>query len=250
MEKFYENIEDYLNGNLSPEETNAFDKVIKEQPALQTEVNLYKEVSNSLAADFTHENKNKKTAQTLKKMSAAYFSNEKQTAKVVPMKKNSLFKILISAAAVALVLVLSWPYLFTEAPLQYADVVLHSKASFTEMGTSENTLAEAEKAFNTGDYAAAITPLENYLMTNDNSTEAWFYIGICKLETGEEDSAEMLFRQISTLDTPYRSEATWYLALTHLKKEEFKKCKAELEKIKEGSEHFEVAQQLMKQFKE
>lgn len=249
MEKFYENIDDYLNGKLSKVERNAFEKALTAQPELQAELDLYKKIEGSLSTHFSHEKENVTLKDSLKSISGAYFSVENKEAKIIPMKRKRFMQGLIAAAAVALILVFAWPYLFTSAPPQYADLANHPQASFTEMGASEETLAAAEKAFNSGNYQDAIKPLQDYLLSHENSMEAWFYIGICKLETGEEDSAEMLFRQVTTIDSAYKIEATWYLALTYLKKGEIEKCKLELAKIPEGSEHFKAAQKALKTLK-
>ena len=246
MEKFYENIDDYLNGKLPEGEKKAFEKALAAQPELQVELDLYKKVEGSLSTHFSHEKENAALKDSLTSISGDYFSTENKEAKVIPMKRNRFMQGLIAAAAVALILVFAWPYLFTPAPAQYADLVHHPKASFTEMGASEANLEAAEKAFNDGNFQAAIEPLQAYLLAHENSMEAWFYIGICKLETGEEDSAEMLFKQVTTIDSAYKIEARWYLALTYLKKGEIEKCKVELEKIPEGSEHFEAAQKALK----
>lgn len=246
MEKFYENIEDYLTGSMDAAERKAFEQQLADNPELQEELNLYKEVNSTLAADFQHEEQNAAVKQTLQSMSKEFFSEEQKQAKVVTMQRSQWIKRIAVAAAVVLVVVFAWPYLFTPAPLQYADLADHGKASFTEMGGGEALLPQAEKAFNAGDYATAIQPLQTYIMENDGDTQAWFYLGICLLETDENDRAETLFKQISTLNSAYKTEAVWYLALTALKKGEMDNCKKYLEQIPEASSHYPAAQKALK----
>ena len=246
MENFYENIDDYLNGVLSKEDQAAFEKTLEEQPELRAELELYREIESTLAADFQHEQENAAVKATLTSESKAFFAEEKKEAKVITLQRSHWIRSIAVAAAVVLVIVFAWPYLKPSASLQYADLAHHPKASFTEMGGTEEWLPQAEKAFNAGNYAGAIQPLQTYLLAHDENTQAWFYLGICLLETNEYDKAGTLFQQISTSDTAYKTEAVWYLALTALKKGDTKTCKDYLMQIPEGSGHYAEAQKALK----
>jgi cytochrome c-type biogenesis protein CcmH/NrfG len=246
MEKFYENIEDYLSGHLSTADKEAFEKALSEQPELREALALYQEIEGTLAADAQHEQENAAVKETLSTISKDYFTAEKKEARVITLQRSQWIRRIAVAAAVILVIVFAWPYLKPVSVPQYADLADHPTASFTEMGGVETLLPQAEKAFNAGDYAAAIQPLQTYLLENDENTQAWFYLGISLLETGEHDQAETLFKQISTLDSAYKTEAVWYLALTALKKGELNNCKKYLQDIPEGSSHYEEAQQVLK----
>jgi len=246
MEKFYENIEAYLSGNLSEADKEAFEKALSEQPELRQKLTLYQEIEETLAADAQHEKENAAVRETLTSISKDYFAEEQKTAKVITLQRSQWIRRIAVAAAVVLVIVFAWPYLKPAGVPQYADLADHPTASFTEMGGTETLLPQAEKAFNAGDYAAAIQPLQTYLMENDNDTQAWFYLGISLLETGANDQAETLFKQISTLDSAYKTEAVWYLALTSLKKGDIENCKKYLQEIPEGSGHYEEARNALK----
>lgn len=246
MEKYYENIEDYLTGNLSEEDQRAFEKALDEQPELREELALYQEIEGVLAEDARHEQDNAAVQETLSLMSKQYFAEEQKEAKVITLQRSQWIRRIAVAAAVVLVIVFAWPYLQPAGVPQYADLADHPTASFTEMGGTETLLPQAEQAFNTGDYAGAIQPLQTYLMENDGDTQAWFYLGISLLETGAYDQAETLFKQISTLDSAYKTEAVWYQALTALKKGDLDNCKTFLQQIPEGSGHYEEAQKVLK----
>lgn len=246
MEKFYENIEDYLTGNLSAEDREAFEKALEDQPELKQELALYQEIEGVLAADAQHEKENAAVQETLTSLSKQYFSEEKKEAKVITLQRSQWIRRIAVAAAIVLVIVFAWPYLQPAGVPQYADLADHPTASFTEMGGAETLLPQAEQAFNSGDFAGAIEPLQTYLLDNDGNTQAWFYLGISLLETGAHDQAETLFKQISTLDSAYKTEAVWYLALTALKKGELDNCKKYLEQIPEGSSHYQEAQDALK----
>lgn len=246
MEKFYEHIEDYLSGNLSEDDKEAFEKALSEKPELREELALYQEIEETLAADAQHEKENAAVRETLTSISKDYFEKEQKEAKVLVIQRSQWMRRIAIAAAVVLVIVFAWPYLKPAGVPQYADLADHPTASFTEMGGTETLLPQAEKAFNSGDYAAAIQPLQTYLMENDQDTQVWFYLGISLLETGAHDQAETLFKQISTLDSAYKTEAIWYLALTALKKGDMESCKKYLLEIPQGSGHYEAARNVLK----
>ena len=249
MEKFYEHIDDYLAGKLPEAERASFEKELADNPELREELNLYKEVEGSLAANFAHEKENNAVAENLKSMSGEFFTEEKKEAKMVTMQRSQWILRIAVAAAVILVVVFAWPYLVSSSPPQYADLANHPQASFTEMGGVEDLLPKAEKAFNEGDYAGAIESFQTYLLEDDQNTQVWFYLGICLLETDQNDSAEMLFKQISTMNSAYKTEAVWYLALTALKVGDIETCTDQLNQIPEGSSHYEEAQKTLKKLK-
>ena len=71
-------------------------------------------------------------------------------------------------------------------------------------------------------------------------------MSIAQLETGDLDKSLKGFTEIYNLNNSLKNKATWYLALTHLKKNEKSKAKDYLRKIPETSSYYTKANKLLK----
>ncbi len=246
MTNYYEWIIDYLTGDLQPEEKQAFEQALKEDPALAGQLESRRKALNDLGVLVAQEEAEEKLAATLNKVSRDFFLKEEKTAVLIPFYRRKFFQ--LAAAATVLLIIAIAVFLprkgAPDAPV-YANYASHYPASFTVMGANETLLSRAESAFNQKDYATAGDALQEYLQDNPENSEVQLYLGICRMEQGRTQEARALFEPLQT-HTSYQSEAIWNLALIALKEEKLAECAGWLQKLPPDSDRQKSAQKLLK----
>jgi len=101
-------------------------------------------------------------------------------------------------------------------------------------------LIQAQKAYNSGDYASALPVFEKY----PNNVEVQLAKGNATYNLGKTDEAIATFQQVASGNSIHVPAANWYLALAYLKKEQPEKAKSALDNIPEGSSYYTKAQEL------
>jgi len=147
---------------------------------------------------------------------------------------------IVGLAAAALIALLIWqPWQNDLVGRYYQPYALNT----TEMGDGEQSLQQAQNAYNSGEYTKALPMLEKY---SDNP-KVQLAIGNAQYKLGKFDDAIKTFKGIKY---PFLvPTANWYLALTYLKKEQAEKAKIILQNIPEDSNHYKDAQKLLKKIK-
>jgi len=86
---------------------------------------------------------------------------------------------------------------------------------------NENPLLKnAMESYNAGHYKASVSQFENYFELNEENAEAMLYAGIAALEANYHQKAEDFLSTVRINSERYYDEATWYLAMTALKRGE------------------------------
>ncbi len=155
-------------------------------------------------------------------------------------------------AAAVLILGLVARVLFWESnptPQQlYAIYAVH-EFNFTEMGTSEELLSNAEGLLKAEKYEESLPVLDTYLEANQNDKEVMKAKGIALLETGKYEEALDIFREVGQASPIFENEANWYIALTYLKQGKIKNCKKALSAISATSPKHKDANKLLEYLK-
>jgi len=100
-------------------------------------------------------------------------------------------------------------------------------------------------------YQKSISHFENYFQSNKENSQANFYAGMAYLETGDLPKAIQQLSKVRLNDEQSYEDATWYLILANLKKEDYTEVQfllGDLLKIKDGF-YYDRANQLKKDLK-
>lgn len=243
-EDIYILIDRYLAGELSAEETRDFENRISMDTAFAEKVLLYRSVTENLRSKFSGEEEEARLRARLAAIAQAELPAEKQ-AKVVSLRWYHW----AAAASVAL-LVTVWYYTGKTALPQYDQFALHGSLALAERGNDSLNLLQqqAEEAFNTKQYPQAIQYLSQLLEADPTNTELKLYKGIALLEADRVEEAEAIFDAIRKSDTAYRHKATWYLALSALKRKDYQWCRELLKQIPPESEDYDKAKEILDWF--
>lgn len=225
-------IEKYLNNELSGEERITLENQIREDD------NLKKEFERQQTA---HRILDIAIAQSLKEQ----LMELEEESKVVSINRNKgrRFSILQWAAAASVLLVIGFfafffqggqsdPGQLASAYYQMPDLNMQRSGE----ATPENILSRGLQALEDQDYATAVNTLDSISSENEFFLVAQYYLAHSHYLQGDYASAEQEFSRVSEgNDLRYKEEAEWYGLLACLQQGEF--CTAKMDKIIKNNDH-------------
>lgn len=257
-------IDKYLNGELSAKDSATFELRLKQEDNLAKEFKLQREIKahfqNELVEtehfeesnyskelrDFYNTDEAKQFKKKIAERHHNFVGNEKQTQ---PKSRNYL----LIAAAIT-VLIISTLFIFntqdknpTQLYVEY--YTAEDLPSLVQRGDNQDNLVKGTIAFKEGDFIKAETLLKSYIETTDSpSMNAFLYLGMVKAELGNYDSAMLNFDKVLTSNSLDASKGLWFKALTLLKKADIVEAKEVLKVIlkDENNFNYEKAKELLK----
>ena len=237
-EERYLLFDQYLQGELTIEERNSFEKEVSENPEFAAEFRTFKEVMVELQNKFGHVQEREAFKENLSDISDKHFNKNKP--KVVKLKPWYY-----AAAASAAILFGLFFFNHNSDP-NFEDFNQPEQAYFTERGDAALELKQAEDAFNSKNYKKAI-PLFETILKENKSAEIHYFYGISLLEENQFVKAESVFNELKSGTSVYKNKAVWNLALSKLKQKDYKASKEILLTIPSDFEHYDKVEELLKE---
>ncbi|MGE0772265.1 MAG: tetratricopeptide repeat protein [Cyclobacteriaceae bacterium] len=232
----------YFDRSLTPDELHELEYRLKEEPALKALFNEHKLLVNGIR--YSH------LKQQLEQLRALDRSADEKTGRG---KVLSLYWKPVAIAASLLIAAVVWHVVSQPTePLNERLYVAYfepfdspgpglSRGTDNEIGVK----AKAYIAYDAGNYAEAEELFQQALKTDDNPI-MHLCLGNVYLQLDKFDEAETTFEHILTEHAELVTQATWYLALTNLKKGQLEKAKSNLWEISKSSTYGEKARKLLK----
>lgn len=240
-EKDIQLLDDYFNDLLpEPGRQVVLDRAAAD-PAFAVEFELRRQM-----ADWPRREAGRQAlAKSLDALSAAFFDAPAADQPALKATVNWR-RWVLAAAAVVLLGVAVW-FVSTPEPSLYRQYAQYSPPSFTERGAAEAAATAAETAFNAGRYAEALTEIDRMLAARPGDLGALLYKGICLLELNRPAEARAVLEPLSQGRSALRAEAAWFYALSFLLENNRAACKAALQQLAPGEDHYDEAQKLLEQ---
>jgi hypothetical protein len=235
-EERYIVFDQYLQNELSAEDKVKFESALNEDPELASAFDTFKQLNLHLENKFGNADEFDSFKENIKAISKEHFNVSKP--KVIAFKPW----IYLVAASVAVLVGL---FLFNPNP-NFEDFSQHENAYFTERGTVDKNLKEAEEAFNAKNYKVAI-PFFEVLLSERKTPEIQYFYGISLLEANRIQEAKAVFNELKSGTSIYKNKAIWSLALAELKEKDYKSCKEILLTIPLDYEDYDKVQELLKE---
>jgi tetratricopeptide (TPR) repeat protein len=245
----YQQIEAYLNEEMSPEERAAFEQQMEQDAALAQTVALHREMNVQYhERDWAFLSSGKPTDQEAfrrffeseeaKALKEALEEAENPSAGTKVRTLGRRNWLLLAAAAVGLLILVIglWPRSSSPESL-YRQYAQHNPLQLTQKGVEEEWLTNFENAFNAGFYEEALGLVAANQETDTLDYAVQLAIGISHLEQQQYDQAGRVFEQIAASDALLSYEGLWYLALTELKNGNEEGCRQKLEQIMAEENH-------------
>lgn len=247
-------IEQYLLGQLSSDQLAAFNKQLLADNELQKEVELQKALIRNVRRAGREEWKRK--LDDMHRELIPEGAEKRQTATIVPIRRPSIKKYLLGAAAIAAVAVLcTWwivqdsnagnERLFAAYYKPYANI---EQATRSVPPAAPTERIEAFQAYDRGDYAGSIG-LFKKVLEKEADEAVLFYLGNAYLSSNKAPEAEAAFKDYLSKYREFVPEASWYLSMSYIKQGKLKKARPLLEELvkRKGSFSKEAAEILLKQ---
>lgn len=242
-EQDYILFEDYLNKSLSEAATLEFETRLKTDTVFSEAFKIYKETVLFLEHKFENETQQKAFKANLQHISETHFNKAEET-KVYQRTPRNLPYFKLALAASIVVLFGIFVFNFYAQP-EYSDYAHYGTISLTVRGNNEALLQTAQNAFNSKDFAKANEAFSSLILLDQSNDEFKLYGGISKIELNHFTEAESLLSQVVSGTSVYKHKATWYMALSLLKQEEFDACVGLLKSIPKDAEDYKSAQSLI-----
>jgi tetratricopeptide (TPR) repeat protein len=227
-------IQDYLEGNLKGEALKDFEKRLKEDTTLATEVEEYQHLELGLHSIGVHQFKDE-----VSRWETAYQHSQRSSHKGYALRPYYAI-----AASIALFLTVGiylfmnrlpgMDQLYTQHYVPYEDMIL-DRSDVSE--GAKSFLIAGMEAYNHQQYPVAVKNLKEYLQQEPEHYGAALYLGIAQMEINDFDASEASFN-LSQNDPKFEQQAQWYLSLLYLKSEQLERAKTSLQSILENSQHY------------
>ncbi len=226
-----EQIDKYLQGQLSAEERVAFEARCKAEPAL-----------TAALVDFvTAEHAARRYARQARFDALNGVYDELAAAgKTTVRTLNLRTYVMVAAAAVAVLAAVFVGYQQLQTPTPeglYAEYVTPFPLSF-QRGASTDTLNQLSEVYYQGDYEKAITLTQDLLTdsTAENRNKLYMCLGMSLLLKDQATEAVAAFQQVAPVSS-FIENAQWYTALAYLKANDIESAKPLFEEMA-SSDHY------------
>ena len=240
MKNYSRLIDDYLMGNLSPEELKEFEKELKKNPSLEKEVMLCRELKESIVNEDVY---------SLREM-----LNRSHLEAARP-RKTSIYKLLLISTAAALLLLMGIKFLFEVNKPNYEKIYQIHFQPYQITGNTRDvnnttTILSTEliRLYFNKEYEAVVPILEAYLDSFPKDYQANLMLATALLETQNAHKAEIILRELMEERNELAEEIVqWHFALSLLRQGKIEELKQVLEIIiNDGGFYSENAKSILR----
>ena len=235
-EERYLLFDQYLQGEMTVEERNSFEREVSENEEFAAEFRTFKEVQVQLQHKFGHVQEREAFKENLSGIADKHFNKEKP--------KAILMRPWYYVAAASVVILFGLFFFNQSAKPNFEQYNQPEQAHFTERGDLDATLKQAEEAYNAKNYKTAIPLFETALKENRTPEIQYFY-GIALLENDQFSKSESVFNELKSGKSVYKEKSLWYLALSKLKQKDYEGSRQILQTISQDYEDYDEVQELL-----
>ena len=232
----------YLEGDMEPQEQEAFEAQLSQDPELQELRIQYEDIHQTLKMKIAPTEADLQVRDTLTAMNKQYFTSE--PAKTVSMKPYLKW---ISVAAVLIIGLFVWAPWSSSLYDQYS---FSKQMTVAERGADQqDKMSQAAVLYNEGDYKGARKLLQQEYMLSPQDPLLAYYFAITLIETGQGYEARTVLINLYNGKSVFKYDAAFYVALSFVKEGDNKQALEWLAKIPEDNVNFSKAQSLMQALK-
>lgn len=236
-------LNDYFNGLLSPEQAES----VRSRAAAGGEFGQEFELRQHMEEFPRRDARRKVLADQLAATGADFFKETEAAGSPNLTAKVNWRRWMAVAASLLLVGAAVW--FMQQSEPSYSRYAQHTPLSLTVRGATDEAASKAESDFNAHNYAGALAALDQLLAVQPDLLTAQLYKGICLIELDRGAEARSVLTPVAEGASALRAEAIWYVALSYLKEKDNNNCRASLQRLREGDDHFEQAQALLKKLR-
>lgn len=211
-------IENYLSGNLPPDEKTLFEKELLGDKELSHLFNMYRTIDKEMQNAEKYKDQEAALRNTLQQLNAKYFKAE---APVVQMHKKNNFVRIAMAAAAGLVLILFGYFAissFLNNPTRLANNYVQENFNILSgtMDTVQDSLKMGMTAYNDQDYQKALQIFEELYRDHPEESYVLRYKGLAYLLAKNYDNAIASFDELAAKKQLFSNDGLFLKAVTLL----------------------------------
>lgn len=225
----YEQIEKYLNNELSGTERAAFEKEMQQDADFKKAVQVYAMINEEMIKT----KQESALEETLLKAGEKYFPREESQPKTIYFNSRLVLLYASIAAAVTAIFFLVKTLFGTSPDTQqlFAQYNSFQPVSLAQRAqTNNDTLASIENFYNNKQFGDALQDLRKWNSIH-NDIELQMLQAKCLLQLGHAADAIKIFQSISSGQTAFKYDATFYMALSYLRSDNIDECEKILKTI-------------------
>lgn len=234
MENYLDQIQDYLDGQLSADEQAAFEQELRGNAELQKQTAIRREMQDVITKRLKAEQGVPALRSTLKAVAA---TQNKPAAKVIPFRRI----VIGLAAAAALIFAVVMSGVFNNDGMELPDM----EATISRGVNSDSLFNAASNAYNDKDYATSALLLEQVVSADTQSAAARYYLGLSYVGNKAWGPAVTHLARISSGTSVYAGDAAYFAALSYENLNEKTKAMEQALKVPQTSAYYKKAQKLL-----
>ncbi|GGG83377.1 hypothetical protein GCM10007415_15540 [Parapedobacter pyrenivorans] len=235
MDNYFEYIQDYLDGTLSPEEHRRFEHELEHNEALHSETAHQRTLRDTLEKQLAAIPMIPALKATLKKASNQHFGNKSKRKKITTLRW-------LAPVAVAASLLLVYNFLGWFATDYEA---LPDMPSSVMRGTvEENTILLAAEAYNAEDYTRSIDLLQTLMATDSATTRYSYYLGLSYIGKKDYGQAAERLQSVAEGTSVFADDARYFLAVALWRLGKIEEAVYQANRVSETSEYHGKAEKL------
>ncbi len=235
MENYFEHIQDYLDGTLSPEEHHRFEHELEHNEALQLETSHQRMLRETLDRQLTAITRIRALQATLEEVSNRHFGNKSGRRKITTLRW--LAPVVVAASLLLVFNFLGWFATDYEALPDMPSSVMRGAAE-------ENTILLAAEAYNTENYTRSIDLLQTLMTTDPTAARYPYYLGLSYI--GKKDYRQAVERLQFVADgtSVFADDARYFLAVALWRLGKVEEAVYQANRVTGASEYHNKAEKL------
>jgi len=235
MDNYFEHIQEYLDGNLLPEDRQQFERELETNAALQSETDDQRMLRAALEKQLAAEATVPALRATLTEASDRHFGG------ALRKKKTSIIRWLGPLAAAAIIL-----FVFNLRGWFMTDyeALPTMPTTVTRGTTGDRTFIQAAEAYHAENYSEAINLLQTLTAADTTVIRYRYYLGLSYLGKTDYPQAVEWLQPIADGRSVFAEDACYFTAVAFWRLNRLEEAQAYVARITKTSEYYQKAEKL------
>lgn len=235
----YHDIDAYLNGEMNPEQQQAFEEQLKTDDQLKKQLDEFRFLQTTIDKHQQAEQTLPELKKILTPLTQTHFHKAEQQKGGRVISMNRIVTGLALAASIALIF-------FLVIPGVSVDGYPVDNMSGAITRGNETELAKAAQLFNDEKYAEAVTAFQQLKSSSPDDATINYHLGISLLKTKNFTDALPLFEALSKGESVYKEDANFFAAVAAYNLQMNDKAKQYASAVRKESKYYKYAKAVLK----
>lgn len=238
----FEDIDNYLSGEMTAEQQLEFEQQLKVDDQLRKQVDEFRFLQTTIDKHQQAEQTLPELKKILTPLTQTHFQKAAQQKGGRIVSMNRIVTALALAASIALIFFIALPGVSVD------DYPVDEMSGAITRG-AEDDLSKAAQLFNNKQYAEAVTAFQQLKTTKPDDAIINYHLGISLLKTNKGAEALLLFEALAKGGSVYKDDANFFAAVSAYHLQQHDKAKQYAGAVKKESKYGKYAKAVLKKLK-